>query len=331
MRLPIEVRLRVYKDYLIDRYSPSPTEVHEMVLDPDYWTKSSPAILQVSKMVNAEVGDLLQHETTFNIRICWQDATFDGFAISCFQAKGKRQNYDQVAHLRLEIYPPHPHRPIDMVRIWRHTQKVCSDLQEACGIPHLSIHFMEDEYAGWDYNGRPQETMDASYTSDQKPSDILHILDLFKLLKNMGNVQIHLPESLIEDVSLQKLRQATEAVMMKIKPMDDEHQKRVIETLEEAIAEHESHLKFVTGSRSQKKLDELCGYGNWISKAHYDIFEKVWPHRDCICEWDYKKGSEYIGDEGMDNLPVLPVDYIDPYDRETELKIELGMDSFESF
>lgn len=173
--------------------------------------------------------------------------------------------------------------------------------------------------------------MDASYTSDRVPSDILHILDLFKLLRNMGKVQIHLPESLIEDTSLQQLRQTTEDVMMKIKPMDDEHQKRVIETLEEAIAEHEFHLKFVTGSRSQEKLDELCGYGHWISKPHYDIFEKVWPHRDCICAWDYKKELEYIGVEGMDGLPVLPEDYIDPYDREAELKIELGMDPFEDF
>ena len=287
MRLPIDLRLQVYKDYLIDRYSPSPTEVHEMVLDPDYCIKSSPAILQVSETVNAEVGDLFQHETTFTIRICWQDATFDGFAKSCFQAKGERPNYDHTVYLRFEIYPPHPHRLIDMVRIWRHVQKLCSDLQEACCIPHLSIHFMENEYAGWDYDGMPQETMDASYTSDKVPSDILHILDIFKLLKNMGKVQIHLPESLIENTSLQRLRQTTEDVMMKIKPMDDEHQKRVIETLEEAIAEHEFHLKFVIGSRSQKKLDELCGYSHWISKPHYDIFENVWPHRDCICEWDY--------------------------------------------
>ena len=70
--------------------------------------------------------------------------------------------------------------------------------------------------------------------------------------------------------------------MMKIKPMDDEHQKRVIETLEEAMTEHEFHLKFVTSSRSQEKLDRLCGYSHWIFKPHYHIFEKVWPHRDCI-------------------------------------------------
>lgn len=330
MRLPLEIRLQIYKDHFIDRYCPSPTEVHEMVLDPDYWTKSSPAILQVSKVVNAEVEDLLQHETTFNMRICWQDATFDGFAMSCFRAKGKRPDYDHIAHLRLEIYPPHPQRPIDMVQIWRHVQKLCSDLQEACCIPHLSIHFMENEYAGWDYDGTPQETMYASYTSDQIPSDILHILDLFKLLKNMGKVEIHLPESLIEDMSLQQLRQTTEDAMMKIKPMDDEHQKKVIETLEEKIAEQESYLKFFTGSRSQEKLDELCGYGHWISKPHYDIFEKIWPHRDCICEWDYKKGSEYIGNECFEGMPVEGSG-IDPYDRETALRIELGMDPYEDF
>ena len=249
---------------------------------------------------------------------------------SIYAYAGKPPGYDHIAHLRLEIYPPHPERPIDMVRIWRQIQKLCSDLQQACCIPHLSIHYMENEYAGWDYDGTPQETMDASYTLDQVPSDILHILDLFKLLKNMGKVQIHLPESPIEDVSLQHLRQITEDVMMKRKPMDDEHQKRVIETLEEVIAKNEFHLKFSTGSQSQQKLDELCGYGHWISKPHYDIFEKIWPHRDCICEWDYKEGSEYIGNECFDGLPVEYTD-IDPYDRETALKIELGMDPHEDF
>lgn len=117
--------------------------------------------------------------------------------------------------------------------------------------------------------------------------------------------------------------------------MDDEHQKRMIETLEEAITEHEFHLKFVTSSRSQEKLDRLCGYGHWISKTHYDIFEKVWPHRDCICEWYYKKGSEYMDVESLENLPVEYIDpydrEIDPYDRETALKTELGMDPREEF
>lgn len=117
MYLPIEVHLQIYKYYLIDRYSPLPAEIHEMVLDPHYWTKSPAEILQVSRVVNTEVQDILQHETSFNIRICWQDATFDGLAVSSFQASDKRLDYNSIAHLRIEVYPPHYDRPTDMVRI----------------------------------------------------------------------------------------------------------------------------------------------------------------------------------------------------------------------
>ena len=102
MRLPVELRLRVYKDYMVDRYSPSPAEINEVVLDPLHRTGPPSEILQVSKAVNAEVCDLLRHESTFNFGICWQGATFDGLAILCFQPRGKRFDYDDIPHLRVE-------------------------------------------------------------------------------------------------------------------------------------------------------------------------------------------------------------------------------------
>ena len=88
MRLPVEIRLQVYKDYLIDRYSLSAAEIYETVLDRDHRTKRPPEILQVSKAVNAEVKDILRQEDTFTLRVCCQDATFDGLVRSCFQTKG---------------------------------------------------------------------------------------------------------------------------------------------------------------------------------------------------------------------------------------------------
>lgn len=60
MGLPVEIRLQVYKVYLYDRYSISPAEIHEAILDPSHRTKRSAEILQVSKAINAEVKDLLQ-------------------------------------------------------------------------------------------------------------------------------------------------------------------------------------------------------------------------------------------------------------------------------
>ena len=45
MRLPIELRLQIYNDYLLDQYSPSPEQIHEKVLSP-CWTKPPIEILQ---------------------------------------------------------------------------------------------------------------------------------------------------------------------------------------------------------------------------------------------------------------------------------------------
>lgn len=128
MRLPVEIRLQVYKEYFFERYRLLPEEIHEMVIDPRHRNKCPAEILQVSKAVNTEVKDLSQHETTFCLRICWQDATFDGFVRSCIRARGKRLDYEHVGHLVTEIYPPHRDRPIDIVCIWRHVQKLCEDL-----------------------------------------------------------------------------------------------------------------------------------------------------------------------------------------------------------
>lgn len=248
--------------------------------------------------------------STIDLRIWWQDAAFDGLAISCFQARGKRLDYDSIAHLRVDIYPPHLGRPTDMIRIWRHIRELCSDLQGASCVQRLFIHFMENEYAMWSVAGKPMETMNVRYDFDRLPSDILHILDLFRLLINVTKAQIYLPVFLSEDTSLQESKQDTEDARMKVKSLGDGHKELVIKTIEEAIAVNEESLEYCTGSFSQDKLDRLCPHGYWISAPHLDVFERVWPHRDPVFEWEYKRRSEYIGDEDLENIPV---GYVDPY------------------
>ena len=303
MRLPVEIRLLVYKEYLFERYRLLPAEIHEMILDPRHRNKCPAEILQVSKAINTEVKDLLQQETTFYLRICWQDATFDGFVRSCIQARGKRLDYEHIGHLIIEIYPPHIYRPIDMVCIWRHVQKLCEDLQRASCLQHLSIQFMENEYAVWSLDGEPLETMRVYEPTKRWSSDILHVLDLFKLLNNVTKAQIHLPGALNDDENLQKVRQDVEEVMMKVKPLDGGH-REWLTTLEGVIADNEGDLKFATGSLSQERLDRSCGSGCWISKSHLDIFEKIWPHRDYVSEWEYRPRWEYLGDEPLENAPL---------------------------
>ena len=125
-----------------------------------------------------------------------------------------------------------------------------------------------------------------SYSSDWTPSDVLHILDLFRLLTNVPKAKIHLPVSLTEDLSLQESKQDTEDVMMRIKSLDDGQKYLAVKTIEQTIADSEENLEYYTGSNSQDKLDRLCGFGYWIAKPHLKIFEQVWPHRDSVFHWD---------------------------------------------
>ena len=217
--------------------------------------------------------------------------------------------------------------------LFTYVQSLCSDLQEASCVLELSVHFMESEYAAWSICGHPLETFEslhfmqmkyaawsvyglpgapfhASYDTDREPWDILHVLNLFRLLKNVKKAQIHLPLSVTEDVRLQEAQKDTEEVMMQMIFLDDRHQKSVIDTIEKAIADREEFFEYFTGSCAQERLDRLCGEGCFMLKDHFNIFEKVWPHRDCN-EWGYQRPSHYIGIEDMEDELLEPVD---PYD-----------------
>ena len=313
MRLPVEIRLQVYKVYLYDRYSISPAEIHEMILGPGHRTKSPAPILQVSKAITAEVKDLLQQEKTFSLRICWQDATFDGLVRSCWWARGTRLGYEDIAHLRIEVYPPHKDRPTDMVHFWKHVKNLCDDLRQAFCLQHLSIHFMENEYAAWSLVGKPLDTIGFDYNRKSLPSDISLILDLFKTLTRVKEAQIHLPFSLKQNVGLQGLRQRTEDVMMKIKSLYSRYQRSRIRRLEPSIKNKEVELRQTTGMFSQGKLGRSCPLGYWISESDLNTFETIWPHRDCVLEWEHVPRSEYIGDEILENAPLT---FVNPYRSE---------------
>ena len=319
MSLPVEVRLQVYRIYLADKYTPAPEEIHEMVLDSHHRTKSSPEILRVSKTMNAEVRDLLQQEETMTLRICGQDATLDGFAMSCLQSRGTRLDYDHVTHLRVEIYPRHIDRPTDMVNIWRYVDSLCYDLKEASCVQELSIHFMENKYAAWSIKGGPFETFatlqfmltewarwdewgeDAPFPENTGFWDIFNVLALFRVIENVKKAQIHLPPSVTENKELQKARKVTEENMTRTTSRTTtslDVRRQAVRMIAMMIADKEDFFKFVTGSRALERLDKLCGRHSLMLRHDFELFEKVWPHMD-IGDRAWRERSDYIGYEGM--------------------------------
>ena len=150
----------------------------------------------------------------------------------------------------------------------------------------------------WSTAGEPRETLDISYGSGMVPSDVLHIMDLFRLLTNVTKAQIHLPASLTANSKLQERKLDTENVIMRIGSPDEATNKKVVEDIQALIAKREKWLKVHTGLKSQNKLHDLCkgSRSNRIfSRADFEFFEKIWPHRDCLR--NYRQPYEYIREE----------------------------------
>lgn len=143
-----------------------------------------------------------------------------------------------------------------MMHIWRHVRKLCYDLQEAPSLQHVSVHFMENQYATWSVAGKPLERMGAGYCIPSHftatgtgyfrappPSDIVNILYILRLLANVTKAQIHLPVSLADSAALQEQTKTIEEVMTKIRWLDDEYKKRVIDSIGADIDDSENGRK----------------------------------------------------------------------------------------
>ena len=150
----------------------------------------------------------------------------------------------------------------------------------------------------WSTAGEPRETLDISYGSGMVPSDVLHIMDLFRLLTNVTKAQVHLPASLTANSKLQERKQDTENDIMRIGSPDEATNQEVVEDIQSLIAKSERWLKLRTGLRSQNKLDNPCKgteSNRIFSRADFKVFEKIWPHRDSLR--DYRQAYEYIREE----------------------------------
>jgi hypothetical protein len=135
------------------------------------------------------------------MRITWQDKKFDGLALSSFVApQCRRKSYDNICHLAVEIWPPHPDRSSDVSYIYCHLRRLRDDLRAVTCLPEFYLLFLESSIAFWSNNGKPLNWLD----TDPEPAgfwqtidnDIDRILDLFVCLDNIVSVHICLPDSL---------------------------------------------------------------------------------------------------------------------------------------
>ena len=200
-----------------------------------------------------------------------------------------------MSNLTVEIYPPHPDCPIDMVHIWRRVQSFCDDLRSAPVIPGLSIYFKEDEIATWSSNGEANDTLKAmQWTKQPTNSDVTFILDLFARLTNVTKCTTQVPASLKHREDLQHSAKVVQDSVTKVHPLDPESVEVNYELMAEDVDENEYSIELATGRKSVAKLEAFYGNDVRLTYATLRKFQDLWPHMDEFWVKEHEGPERYL-------------------------------------
>lgn len=283
LTLPSELRLQVYDGYLSECSRPDARAIHEDVLRSKHGDSTLPLLL-VSKQVSGEVLDVLRKRKEYVYRITWHDAGFDSLATSCLQACNiRRDDFASIPHLMIEIYPPHPDRPTDMLHTIRSIQGLCKALRAIERLHHVSIAFIENEIVRWSTDGKLRNSMGWWQEQNGEP-DIEYVLELFATLSNITKASIELPRSVSTEfslygLSLKEYKARFERIMMKVDPIDQEDVEVDIGILENELTEEQWDMQRATGRKSLARLKAQAKADVGID---FDHFKEIWPYIDSL-------------------------------------------------
>ena len=289
LQLPLELRRMIYAQSILVSRSPSPRDIHERNLRV-FWEDLPSPLLGVNKQTRDEVFEILQKKD-FTIRVTSYGAGFDMLGLSSFIAQQRPKSYGGLPRLWIEIWPPHPDRPIDMYYINRHLLKLREQLRAVTvGIPKLIIHFKESEIAKWTQDGEPRFELERG-KSDERWSDIARVLDHFACVTSVTKAHVILPPSL---KGFRWYALAACRVMEGKGTFADELEHSLAHDDNDCWLEH--YYKFLTAERLRAKLDRLTYNG--LCKMDDDewfAFTEVWPHFETLDDF-WAEGGSFKGE-----------------------------------
>ena len=296
LQLPRELRCQIDGHYLSDLFS-GPSDIYYFPEQTD--DAHEIPMMRLNRQVFWEMNDFIRSQHTSLYRITSQAAGFDPLTLLSFKARQHRPNFGEIRHLVVEIHPPHPDRPIDMLHIWRRAEKLCEDLRATKQVPRLSVRFMEDDIAAWSTNGIPHQTMGvALWDKDPANCDVSQVIDLLVRLTNITKARITLPSTLTAHEALMGWAEDTEGSMMGLWGMDQETVEETYELLEDDITSSEWVIQNATGRKSKLKFQKLYGENPRLPREEYYAFTEKWPHMDDLskCERPAYKLYDYDSD-----------------------------------
>ena len=265
------------------------------------------SLLLVSSQVRAEVLDLVQTWPMF-LRVTHQGIQFGSMAETCFIAQQRSRDYGTIPCLVVEIWPPHPDRPTDLIDIWRHLRKLRADLRAATLLQRIYFIFADNEMASWTHNGEAIDLLDPYEThakdfSIQGYNDLIRIMDLFARI-SAAKARFYLPVSLKSGKTTEHIRAQlcyVSAMMTGRIPIDEEdgyseEDKEQVEYQDWLDEEVESRLQFQGAKIARDKLNAMTGPGRrLLSEGQWEDFIELWsPRFEKLMPRDFKGKSHYV-------------------------------------
>ena len=293
-QLPFELRRMIYIQSIGISRSPSPEDVYEKNLRAIWEDLPSP-LLCVNKQIRAEISDVLL-KCFFTLRVTPYGANFDMLGLSCFISQQRSRSYGDLPDLKIEIWPPHPDRPIEMFYIHCRLRMLRDELRAVLHIPKLRIWFLENDLAKWTQDGVLRFDLSDPGETDPLESDLAKVLGHFACVTNVTKAQIRLPRSLTRNEQNDELKwHASDA----IETMQGEgtlaYRQELTLSDYQMEDRHEEHFKMATAQKARAKLDAITLDGQHkMTEAEWYEFTKVWPYFETLTEWD--EGGPFKGE-----------------------------------
>ena len=226
LRLPLELRRIIYRHTLLHSLEDFrvPHELVQAVYYEklrDVWVDRPSSLLFLNKQIFFEVSDLMKWAPVA-LRITGQGMVFGCEGLTACIAQDIRGDLSKITHLFVEIWPPHPDRPVEMLYIWGHLRKL-RDVLAACGrMQKISLRFRDNMLFTWAVNGHLHRMLPSRHhpngfrdgVQHAEESDLKALLDLFACgVASVKHVVTVFPASYPRSFLNDYLREHAETVM----------------------------------------------------------------------------------------------------------------------
>lgn len=204
----------------------------------------------------------------------------------------------------IEIWPPHPDRPTDLIDIWRHLRKLRAELIAVPLLQRVSFFFAENELATWTYDGKALDILHPRWLkiTESRYNDVTYIINLFGGI-SATRAHFNPPRGLkpgepTEQVRTQ-LRNVNAMMMGLIPPVEDAYSEE-----SEELADLQDWLDLAAELRlrrkgakiARNKLDAMTNHGRVrLTPERWEDFIAVWsPHFERLTSDEFKRKKHYV-------------------------------------